>query len=87
MKQAAAVLMAVALSHFQKLGLEGEMMYSIFKDFLKLSIIGFVLQFVFTQEKVDGSCLLIFSWFISPLCFLFKQWRRGQGIYQKLHFQ
>ncbi|EXB23433.1 hypothetical protein L484_005723 [Morus notabilis] len=46
------VLLAVALSFFQKLGLEGEMVYAIFRAFLQLSIIGFVLQFIFTQRNV-----------------------------------
>ncbi|KAI4319527.1 hypothetical protein MLD38_033114 [Melastoma candidum] len=48
----AVVLMAVALSYMQKLGLEGEMIYSIIRAFLQLSIIGFVLQFIFNQENV-----------------------------------
>ncbi|KAL8504583.1 hypothetical protein ACS0TY_015954 [Phlomoides rotata] len=47
----AVVAMAVALSYFQKLGLEGEMIYSIFRAFVQLSIIGFVLQFIFNQEN------------------------------------
>ncbi|XP_047335287.1 protein ALUMINUM SENSITIVE 3 [Impatiens glandulifera] len=46
-----AVLMAVALSYFEKLGLETDMIYSIFRAFLQLSIIGFVLQFIFTQQN------------------------------------
>ncbi|KDP29041.1 hypothetical protein JCGZ_16430 [Jatropha curcas] len=47
----AVVLMAVSLSFMQKLGLEGEMIYSIFRAFLQLSIIGFVLQFIFSQDR------------------------------------
>ncbi|GMN39046.1 hypothetical protein TIFTF001_008279 [Ficus carica] len=46
------VLLAVVLSFMQKLGLEGEMIYSIFRAFLQLSIIGFVLEFIFSQENV-----------------------------------
>ncbi|CAK9164746.1 unnamed protein product [Ilex paraguariensis] len=46
------VLMAVILSYMQKLGLGGEMVYSIFRAFLQLSIIGFVLEFIFTQKNV-----------------------------------
>ncbi|GAB4833705.1 Agglutinin-like protein 3 [Ancistrocladus abbreviatus] len=46
------VLMAIALSYLQKLGLEGEMIYAIFRAFLQLSIIGFVLQFIFGQKNV-----------------------------------
>ncbi|URE44651.1 Uncharacterized protein family (UPF0014) [Musa troglodytarum] len=47
----AVVLMAVALSFTQKLKLEGEIVYSIARAFLQLSIIGFVLQFIFTQKN------------------------------------
>ncbi|KAF2282621.1 hypothetical protein GH714_043803 [Hevea brasiliensis] len=47
----AVVLMAVLLSFIQKLGLEGEMIYSIFRAFLQLSVIGFVLQFIFSQDR------------------------------------
>ncbi|KAG6772498.1 hypothetical protein POTOM_023910 [Populus tomentosa] len=46
----AVVLMAVILSYMQKLGLEGEMVYSIIRSFLQLSVIGFVLQFIFNQD-------------------------------------
>lgn len=45
------VLLAVALSHVQKLGLGGEMVYSIARAFVQLSIIGFVLQFIFTRDN------------------------------------
>ncbi|RZR83835.1 hypothetical protein BHM03_00010552 [Ensete ventricosum] len=45
------VLMAVALSFTQKLKLEGEIVYAITRAFLQLSIIGFVLQFIFTQKN------------------------------------
>ncbi|OAY42590.1 protein ALUMINUM SENSITIVE 3 [Manihot esculenta] len=47
----AVVLMAVLLSFMQKLGLEGEMIYSIFRAFIQLSVIGFVLQFIFNQDR------------------------------------
>lgn len=46
----AVVLVAVILSYMQKLGLEGEMVYSIVRAFLQLSVIGFVLQFIFSQD-------------------------------------
>lgn len=48
----AVVLMAVVLSYFQNLGLEREMLYSIARAFLQLSVIGFVLQFIFTQKNI-----------------------------------
>ncbi|XP_011077408.1 protein ALUMINUM SENSITIVE 3 [Sesamum indicum] len=47
----AVVAMAIFLSYLQKLGLEAEMAYSIFRAFLQLSIIGFVLQFIFNQKN------------------------------------
>lgn len=47
----AVVLLAVALSYSQNLSLEGEMIYSVFRSFLQLSVIGFVLQFIFNQEN------------------------------------
>ncbi|XP_030548531.1 protein ALUMINUM SENSITIVE 3-like [Rhodamnia argentea] len=46
------VAMAVGLSYLQKLGLEREMVYSIFRAFLQLSVIGFVLQFIFSRQSV-----------------------------------
>ncbi|KAI5560894.1 hypothetical protein BDE02_16G077200 [Populus trichocarpa] len=46
----AVVLVAVILSYMQNLGLGGEMVYSIVRAFLQLSVIGFVLQFIFSQD-------------------------------------
>lgn len=45
------VLLAVVLSYSQSLSLEGEMIYAVFRSFLQLSVIGFVLQFIFNQEN------------------------------------
>ncbi|KAK6152430.1 hypothetical protein DH2020_015065 [Rehmannia glutinosa] len=47
----AVVAVAVGLSYLQKLGMEGEMVYSILRAFLQLSVIGFVLQFIFDQDN------------------------------------
>lgn len=58
------VLMAMILSYLQKLGLEGEMMYSIFRAFLQLSIIGFVLQFIFNQRN-SGWIVLAYLFMVS----------------------
>ncbi|KAK4797525.1 hypothetical protein SAY86_029851 [Trapa natans] len=58
------VAMAVALSYAQRLGLEWEMVYSIFRAFLQLSIIGFVLQFIFTQEN-SGWIVLAYLFMVS----------------------
>ncbi|KAK2647657.1 hypothetical protein Ddye_015146 [Dipteronia dyeriana] len=60
----AVVLMAVLLSVVQKLGLEVEMVYSILRAFLQLSVIGFVLQFIFTQENI-GWILLAYVFMVS----------------------
>ncbi|XP_072983984.1 UPF0014 membrane protein STAR2-like [Typha latifolia] len=58
------VLVAVALSFAQKLGLEKEMVYAIARAFLQLSVIGFVLQFIFTQKNV-GWILLAYLFMVS----------------------
>ncbi|XP_042482923.1 protein ALUMINUM SENSITIVE 3-like [Macadamia integrifolia] len=47
----AVVLMAVVLSMVQKLGLAREMIYSMVRAFIQLSVIGFVLQFIFNQKN------------------------------------
>ncbi|XP_039805170.1 uncharacterized protein LOC120669495 [Panicum virgatum] len=47
----AVVAMAVAFNFSQRLGLEGEMLYAMAHTFLQLSVIGFVLQFIFTQKN------------------------------------
>ena len=48
---ATAVVVLAVVSFWQKLGLEGEMAYAIFRAFLQLSVIGFVLQFIFNQNN------------------------------------
>ncbi|KAK6231515.1 hypothetical protein QUC31_011198, partial [Theobroma cacao] len=58
------VLMAVLLSFMQKLGLEKEMIYSILRAFLQLSVIGFVLQFIFNQEN-SGWIVLAYLFMVS----------------------
>ncbi|KAE8720340.1 Protein ALUMINUM SENSITIVE 3 [Hibiscus syriacus] len=58
------VLIAVILSFMQNLGLEKEMLYSIFRDFLQLSIIGFVLQLIFNQHN-SGWILLAYLFMVS----------------------
>ncbi|KAG0560322.1 hypothetical protein KC19_10G171800 [Ceratodon purpureus] len=47
----AVVAVAIGVSYSQKLGIEKEMAYSIARAFLQLSIIGFVLEFIFTQTS------------------------------------
>ncbi|GMY14649.1 protein ALUMINUM SENSITIVE 3 [Fagus crenata] len=58
------VLMAVLLSYMQKLGLEKEMVYSIVRAFLQLSVIGFVLQFIFSQNN-RGWIILAYLFMVS----------------------
>ncbi|KAK8561835.1 hypothetical protein V6N13_149015 [Hibiscus sabdariffa] len=60
----AVVLIAVVLSFMQNLGLEKEMVYSIFRAFLQLSIIGFVLQFIFNQDN-SGWIILAYLFMVS----------------------
>ncbi|KAI7979320.1 Protein ALUMINUM SENSITIVE 3 [Camellia lanceoleosa] len=64
------VLLAVILSYMQRLGLGTEMLYSIFRAFLQLTIIGFVLEFIFNQ---NNAVWILFAYlfmvcFSSPLC-------------------
>ncbi|PON72799.1 Protein ALUMINUM SENSITIVE [Parasponia andersonii] len=58
------VLMAVVLSFLQKLGLEGEMVYSMVRAFLQLSVIGFVLQFIFARDNA-GWIVLAYLFMVS----------------------
>ncbi|KAF8397584.1 hypothetical protein HHK36_016504 [Tetracentron sinense] len=60
----AVVLMAVVLSYVQKLGLEREMIYSILRAFIQLSVIGFVLQFIFSQKNI-GWIFLAYLFMVS----------------------
>ena len=61
----AVVLLAVALSYSQKRSLEGDMIYSVLRSFLQLSVIGFVLQFIFNQENA--------GWIILAYLFMVTQ--------------
>ncbi|CAJ1895884.1 unnamed protein product [Sphenostylis stenocarpa] len=60
----AVVFLAVVLSFYQKLGLEMEMVVAIVRAFIQLSIIGFVLQFIFNQENA-GWILLAYLFMVS----------------------
>ncbi|CAI8614517.1 unnamed protein product [Vicia faba] len=60
----AVVFLAVALSFSQKLGLEVEMIVAVLRAFIQLSIIGFVLQFIFNQEN-SGWILLAYLFMVS----------------------
>ncbi|OMO72676.1 hypothetical protein CCACVL1_17662 [Corchorus capsularis] len=60
----AVVFLAIILSFIQKLGLEMEMLYSVFRAFLQLSVIGFVLQFIFEQPN-SGWIILAYLFMVS----------------------
>ncbi|URE35887.1 Uncharacterized protein family (UPF0014) [Musa troglodytarum] len=60
----AVVAMAVILSFSQKLGLEGEMVHATARSFLQLSVVGFVLQFIFAQKNA-GWVLLAYLFMVS----------------------
>ncbi|KAI4331728.1 hypothetical protein MLD38_029883 [Melastoma candidum] len=47
----AVVFMAVSLSRFQNLNIEKDMLYSVCRGFIQLSVIGFVLEFIFHQTN------------------------------------
>ncbi|KAH7656860.1 UPF0014 family protein [Dioscorea alata] len=46
------VLIAAMLSYFQKLGMEKEMVYTSVRAIIQLSIVGFVLEFIFIRRNV-----------------------------------
>ncbi|KAL1351841.1 hypothetical protein HN51_015717 [Arachis hypogaea] len=60
----AVVGLAVGLSFWQKLGLESEMFVAIVRAFIQLSIIGFVLQFIFNQGNA-GWIILAYLFMVS----------------------
>uniref|UniRef100_A0A1D1YCR6 Protein ALUMINUM SENSITIVE 3 n=1 Tax=Anthurium amnicola TaxID=1678845 RepID=A0A1D1YCR6_9ARAE len=60
----AVVVLAILLSFLQRLGLEGEMAYSTLRAFLQLSVIGFVLEFIFTQKNA-GWIVLAYLFMVS----------------------
>ncbi|MED6136609.1 Agglutinin-like protein 3 [Stylosanthes scabra] len=60
----AVVVLAMVLSFWQKLGLESEMLIAIVRAFIQLSIIGFVLQFIFDQGNA-GWIILAYLFMVS----------------------
>ncbi|KAJ1443872.1 UPF0014 family [Sesbania bispinosa] len=60
----AVVFLAVGLSFSQKLGMEVEMVIAVIRAFIQLSIIGFVLQFIFNQENA-GWILLAYLFMVT----------------------
>ncbi|CAN6206806.1 unnamed protein product [Urochloa humidicola] len=60
----AVVVLAVALSFTQRLGIEGEMLYAVARSFLQLSLIGFVLHFIFTQKNTTPWILVAYLFMV-----------------------
>ncbi|KAG2613943.1 hypothetical protein PVAP13_4KG382700 [Panicum virgatum] len=56
---AGVVALAVALSFTQRLGIGREMLYAIARSFAQFSIVGFVLQFIFSQKKNTAPWILL----------------------------
>ncbi|KAF8658848.1 hypothetical protein HU200_059341 [Digitaria exilis] len=61
----AVVGLAVALSFTQRLGIEFEMLFAIARSFVQLSLIGFVLQFIFSQKNATPWILLAYLFMVS----------------------
>ncbi len=53
------VAVAVALSFYQRLGLQGDIVVAVLRSFVQLAAIGFVIQFVFGLENVGYVALLL----------------------------
>jgi putative ABC transport system permease protein len=61
----AVVALAVALSFTQRLGVEGEMLFAVARSFLQLSLVGFVLHFIFSQKNTAPWILLAYLFMVS----------------------
>ncbi|OEL18093.1 UPF0014 membrane protein STAR2 [Dichanthelium oligosanthes] len=60
----AVVALAAALSLTQRLGIEGEMLYAVARSFVQLSLIGFVLHFIFTQKNTTPWILVAYLFMV-----------------------
>ncbi|PUZ59301.1 hypothetical protein GQ55_4G030200 [Panicum hallii var. hallii] len=61
----AVVALAVALSFTQRLGVEGEMLFAVARSFLQLSLVGFVLHFIFSQKNTAPWILLAYLFMVT----------------------
>ncbi|XP_066372935.1 UPF0014 membrane protein STAR2-like isoform X1 [Miscanthus floridulus] len=61
----AVVALAVMLSFTQRLGIEAEMLYAVARSFLQLSLVGFVLQFIFVQKNATPWILLTYLFMVT----------------------
>ncbi|GJM94425.1 hypothetical protein PR202_ga11066 [Eleusine coracana subsp. coracana] len=59
------VAMAMALSFAQGIGIEGEMLYATARAFLQLSVIGFVLQFIFSRDNAVTCCFVAYLFMVT----------------------
>ena len=53
------VAVAVALSLYEKLGLEKEIGVAVFRSFVQLAAIGYVIDFIFGLESIGAVALLL----------------------------
>ena len=53
------VAVAVALSLYERLGLQGDTMIAVVRSFVQLTAIGFVIEFIFGLENVGSVALLL----------------------------
>jgi putative ABC transport system permease protein len=53
------VAVAVALSLYERLGLQGDIMIAVVRSFVQLTAIGFVIEFIFGLENVGYVALLL----------------------------
>ena len=62
---AGVVALDVALSFTQRLGIGREMLSAIARSFVQFSIVGFVLQFIFSQKNTAPWILLAYLFMVS----------------------
>ena len=53
------VAVTVALSLYERLGLQGDIMIAVVRSFVQLTAIGFVIEFIFGLENVGYVALLL----------------------------
>jgi putative ABC transport system permease protein len=52
------------LSFTQRLGVEGETLYAVARSFVQLSLVGFVLHFIFVQKNATPWILLTYLFMV-----------------------
>ena len=82
------LLSCLMVSQWQKLGLELDMLVSLGRGFLQLTVVGFVLNFIFNQTGLSG-----IAWMFGAFCmmvtnnppFYFHPWDCGMKQWSPLH--